>query len=93
MKLGSSCVFRSEALHGILRELDKRLIEETRVNKAFHILEETIFERGEEITHFRIYEIPIQEVCYTPPKLGRIPFHDNSYTFRERIKILFKGRL
>jgi len=93
MRLGSVSLFRKEALDIILHNLYKRLLEEPIVKTAFLITEETIFEQGEEKYHFKINDIAIHEDIYIPPKLEQIPYHSNNFTFKERIKILFKGKI
>ncbi len=93
MKLGSVSPFRKEALDIILHNLYERLLEEQKIKKAFLIIEETIFEQGKEKYYFKMNDIAIHEDIYIPPKLEQIPYHSNSFTFKERIKILFKGKI
>lgn len=90
MKLGSVSSFRNEALDIILHNLYKRLLEEPIVKKAFLITEETIFEQGEEKYYFKINDIAIHEDIYIPPKNT---YRSDKFTFRERLKIMFKGKL
>lgn len=90
MKLGSLSIYRKEALDIILHNLYERLLEKPIIKNAFLITEETVFEQGEEKTHFKITDIPIHEDIYVPQKNDTITFHNNKFSFKERIKILLK---
>lgn len=97
MKLGSRGLEKDKNI--VLRNLFYRLadyiVEEKQTEYAFRI---SIFKEYDNCSRERIIkyianEIPIMNVTYSLPKVNQIPFHKNDYTFKERLKILFKGRL
>ena len=97
MKLGSRGVEREKniVLRNLLYRLGDYIIDENQTEYAFRI---SVFKEredysGERIVKYIANEIPITNVTYKIPKSEKIPFHDNTFTFKERLKILFKGRL
>lgn len=97
MRLGSRGLEREKNI--VLRNLFYRLVdyivEEKQTEYAFRI---SIFKElddysGERIVKYIANEIPIMDITYSLPRIDQIPFHNNDYTFKERLKILFKGRL
>lgn len=59
------------------------------INKCNGIDEKT----GQRNVTYTSKIFPIREVVYEPPKLDTIPYHENKFTLKERIKILLKGKL
>lgn len=97
MKLGSRGLEREKniVLRNLFYRLEDYIIEEKQTEYAFRI---SIFKErddysGERIVKYIVNEIPIMNVTYSLPRVDEIPFHDNNFTFKERVKILFKGRL
>lgn len=93
MKLGSRSFFRKEALDGLLHRLYEELLQEATIKKAFLIEESQYNVGGNDYTYFKLRDIPIREEIYMPREMKTIPYHSNNFTIKERIKILFKGRL
>lgn len=101
---GGSAETREEALHGVLKEFEKDILNEHPVDRTFRISEISIeptdvfdipdlyYNRR---VFFRIEEIPINFTEAVLPgydyKLEKMP--NKKYSFKERIRILFKGEL
>ena len=98
MKLGSSCPDRKKALIGLLlNELVPKLLENSeKIDKCFR-LKESVIEMDDPYMPryqlFTIEEIPtyLETIKIPNPELYSM-YKNNKYNFKERIRILFKGR-
>lgn len=94
---GGSAETREEALHGVLKEFEKDILNEHSVDRTFRIseilLEPTdVFDITDLYYNRRVF-FKIEEVVL--PKQNDISelFYKKKYNFKERIRILFKGEL
>ncbi len=97
MKLGSTSIQRERGLDDLLHRLYEELLKETQVCKAFYIVEEKgeCLENGEEYTYFKLNDIPIETEHLTIPSNVKPQCNilNMKYSFKERLRILFKGGL
>lgn len=97
MKLGATSLWRTDALDRLLHRLYDELLKEPLIRKSFIITEEQRYSVGHGYTHFKIRDIPIETEHLVIPsdvelKLGSTKIY-KKYTMKERLKILFRGRL
>lgn len=93
MKFGSLSPNRVEAIDGALQRLYEYFLIEHDIDKAFRITEGKIHNDDGENNYFKITEIPIQERICVPQKLDYNTKDNYKFTIKERIKILFKGKV
>lgn len=82
-------------LHELFERISEYILTTNLKEYAFRIsrFDDIDEQTGKKRIMFTSNDIPIRETVYTHPKLDNIPFHSSKFTFKERIKILFKGRL
>ena len=97
MKFGSIGleVEKEMVLRKLFYRLEDYIIEEKQTDYAFRI---SIFKSRDPYSSDRtikyiVNEIPITNVTYALPQVRQIPFHNNKFKIKERIKILFRGKL
>lgn len=95
MEFNSKGVNKDVCLGNALRMLENYLFEERNlIKKCFIITEDSEFDyiNHIELKVLNIKEIPIQETMINIPVIKTLKYY-NKLTFKERLTILFRGRL